>query len=83
MYHSKIIDLHTKTAATVPNSVSASSSTSELTLGRKVKHEKFGVGTIVSVSDIDGKKKLTIAFNNQGVKMLMVLTGKLRSFIVT
>ena len=61
-----------KTAATVPNSVSASSSTSELTLGRKVKHEKFGVGTIVSVSDIDGKKKLTIAFNNQGVKMLMV-----------
>ena len=57
------------------STVSSSSSpagTSELTLGRKVKHEKFGVGTIVSASDIDGKKKLTIAFNNQGVKMLMV-----------
>jgi DNA helicase-2/ATP-dependent DNA helicase PcrA len=51
--------------------------TSELTLGRKVNHEKFGVGTIVSVSEADGKKKLTIAFNNQGVKMLMVPPAKL------
>ena len=50
---------------------------SELTLGRKVKHEKFGVGTIVSASDADGKKKLTIAFNNQGVKMLMVPPAKI------
>lgn len=54
------------------SSPSSPAGTSELTLGRKVKHEKFGVGTIVSASDIDGKKKLTIAFNNQGVKMLMV-----------
>lgn len=64
-----------KSAASGVSTVSSSSSpasTSELTLGRKVKHEKFGVGTIVSASDIDGKKKLTIAFNNQGVKMLMV-----------
>ena len=64
-----------KPATSGVSTVSSSSSptgTSELTLGRKVKHEKFGVGTIVSASDIDGKKKLTIAFNNQGVKMLMV-----------
>lgn len=64
-----------KPAASGVSTVSSASSpagTSELTLGRKVKHEKFGVGTIVSASDIDGKKKLTIAFNNQGVKMLMV-----------
>ena len=64
-----------KPATSGVSTVSSSSSpagTSELTLGRKVKHEKFGVGTIVSATDIDGKKKLTIAFNNQGVKMLMV-----------
>ena len=64
-----------KPATSGVSTVSSSSSpagTSELTLGRKVKHEKFGVGTIVSASDIDGKKKLTIAFNNQGVKMLIV-----------
>ena len=69
-----------KPQGSVINSVAATSNasdTSELTLGRKVKHEKFGVGTIVSVSDIDGKKKLTIAFNNQGVKMLMVPPAKL------
>ncbi|MBM6859442.1 DNA helicase PcrA [Clostridium saudiense] len=69
-----------KPTASGVNSVASSSSSaevSELTLGRKVKHEKFGVGTIVSASDIDGKKKLTIAFNNQGVKMLMVPPAKL------
>ena len=69
-----------KPTASGVNSVASSSSSAEvsgLTLGRKVKHEKFGVGTIVSASDIDGKKKLTIAFNNQGVKMLMVPPAKL------
>ena len=70
----------TKSSEIKTSSVSTSSgaaNTSELTLGRKVNHEKFGVGTIVSVSEADGKKKLTIAFNNQGVKMLMVPPAKL------
>ncbi|SCK00921.1 ATP-dependent DNA helicase pcrA [uncultured Clostridium sp.] len=62
----------TASAVSTASSSSSPAGISELTLGRKVKHEKFGVGTIVSASDIDGKKKLTIAFNNQGVKMLMV-----------
>ena len=43
---------------------------SEATIGRKVKHDKFGVGTIVSAVDDNGDKKLTIAFDNQGIKML-------------
>ncbi|WP_195986817.1 DNA helicase PcrA [Clostridium sp. D53t1_180928_C8] len=49
----------------------------EATVGRKVKHDKFGEGTIVSIADINGDKKLTIAFNQQGVKMLMLSMAKL------
>ena len=49
----------------------------EATVGRKVKHDKFGEGTIVSVADVNGDKKLTIAFNQQGVKMLMLSMAKL------
>ena len=44
----------------------------EAVMGRKVKHPKFGIGTIVSVSK-DGKDiKLTIAFENMGIKNLLL-----------
>ena len=49
----------------------------EITMGRKVKHDKFGEGTIVAIADVNGDKKLTIAFNKQGVKMLMLSMAKL------
>ena len=52
---------------------------SEATLGRKVRHEKFGVGTIVQVQDSGNDKKLTIAFDKQGVKALMLSLAKLKS----
>lgn len=52
-------------------------SSSEVTLGRKVKHEKFGVGTIVSVAPSGDDKKLTIAFDKQGVKMLLLSLANL------
>lgn len=54
-------------------------SADEATLGRKVNHEKFGVGTIVSVQDSHGDKKLTIAFDKQGVKILMLSLAKLKA----
>lgn len=57
------------------NSVAATSSASkgmlsanEATLGRKVRHSKFGVGTIVSVVKDGSDTKLTIAFDTQGIK---------------
>lgn len=53
---------------------------SEATIGRKVKHDKFGEGTIVAVADVNGDKKLTIAFNQQGVKMLLLSMAKLELF---
>lgn len=41
-------------------------------IGQKVKHSKFGVGTIVTVTNVSGDLKLTIAFDKQGVKNLML-----------
>ncbi len=51
----------------------------EITLGRKIQHEKFGVGTIVSVQGSGDDKKLTIAFDKQGVKNLMLSFAKLKA----
>ena len=42
------------------------------TVGRKVKHSKFGLGTIITVANVGQDVKVTIAFNNQGVKHLML-----------
>ncbi|MHC1720547.1 MAG: DNA helicase PcrA [Clostridiaceae bacterium] len=40
--------------------------------GMKVKHEKFGIGTVVSISKEENDTKLTIAFDKMGVKKLML-----------
>ena len=39
--------------------------------GVKVRHSKFGIGTIVSVSKNGNDIKLTIAFDKMGIKNLM------------
>ncbi|MBD7913127.1 UvrD-helicase domain-containing protein [Clostridium cibarium] len=49
----------------------------EITMGRKVKHEKFGIGTVVSIAPSGNDKKLTIAFDKQGVKVLLLSLAKL------
>jgi len=51
---------------------------SEATLGRKVIHDKFGVGTIVAVQDSGNDKKLTVAFDKQGIKSLLLSFAKLK-----
>ncbi|KYH29301.1 ATP-dependent DNA helicase PcrA [Clostridium thermopalmarium DSM 5974] len=43
----------------------------EITPGRKVKHDKFGIGTIVSASKTANDVKITVAFDNMGIKHLM------------
>ena len=43
---------------------------SEATVGRKVKHVKFGIGTIVTVNKKGTDINLTIAFQNMGIKTL-------------
>ena len=51
--------------------------TGEAAMGRKVKHGKFGVGTIVAIQDNGADKKLTIAFDKQGIKVLMLSLANL------
>lgn len=54
------------------NSEGKSLTESEATLGRKVKHAKFGIGTIVSSAKDGSSVKLTIVFDKMGVKTLML-----------
>ncbi|WP_017416736.1 DNA helicase PcrA [Clostridium tunisiense] len=49
----------------------------EVTIGRKVKHSKFGVGTVVSVSGDNADVIVTIAFNSMGIKKLMLSSAPL------
>ena len=45
---------------------------SEATVGRKVRHSNFGVGTIVSISNSNGDTLVSIAFDNMGIKKLIL-----------
>lgn len=51
----------------------------EIKLGKKVKHSKFGLGTIVSVNKVANDVKLTIAFDKMGVKILMLSVAPLET----
>ncbi|GAA0180679.1 DNA helicase PcrA [Clostridium sediminicola] len=44
----------------------------EASVGRKVKHSNFGIGTIISVSKVEKDKKVTIAFDNMGIKQFVL-----------
>ncbi len=49
----------------------------EATIGRKVKHNRFGIGTIVSVKEDNEDIKLTIAFDANGIKTLLLNSAPL------
>lgn len=56
---------------------SSGDSTKTLTMqeaipGKKVKHEKFGIGTIITASRDGENTKLSIAFDNMGIKNLIL-----------
>ena len=44
----------------------------EVNLGDKVKHKKWGIGTIVRIEPQEDDKELTIAFDNKGLKRLLM-----------
>ncbi|MCF0146820.1 MAG: UvrD-helicase domain-containing protein [Clostridium sp.] len=60
-----------------PQKPTSTVSGDEITMGRKVKHSKFGVGTVVAIADTGSDKKLTIAFDSQGIKILMLSLANL------
>ncbi|MGL4730862.1 MAG: DNA helicase PcrA [Clostridium sp.] len=49
----------------------------DITQGRKVKHKSFGVGTVISISGSGDDRLATIAFDNQGIKKLMIAKAPL------
>ena len=58
-------------------STQSSVSSDEVTIGRKVKHSKFGVGTVVAIANAGNDKKVTIVFDNQGIKILLLSVANL------
>lgn len=44
----------------------------DLKPGAKVRHEKFGIGTIISIKGSGEKAEVTIAFDNAGIKKLVL-----------
>lgn len=62
---------------TLGESSACSATGVEIKMGMKVKHNKFGVGTVVSIVPSGNDKKLTIAFDKQGVKMLLLSLANL------
>ena len=50
----------------------------EVSAGRKVKHEKFGIGTIINAVKTGNDVKVTIAFDNMGIKQLMFSMAPLK-----
>ncbi|WP_446897688.1 DNA helicase PcrA [Clostridium sp. LBM24168] len=51
----------------------------DIKAGIKVRHNKFGIGTIVSVNKNGGDIKLTIAFDKRGIKNLMYGVAQLEA----
>ena len=45
--------------------------------GQKVRHEKFGQGTVINVEGTDNNTRLQIAFQGQGIKWLIAHLAKL------
>lgn len=46
--------------------------------GMRVLHQKFGLGTVVSVNGAGANKKATVKFDTEGVKNLMLMYAKLK-----
>lgn len=49
----------------------------ELTVGVRVKHDRFGEGQIVALEGKDGNAKATVNFDNSGIKQLLLKFAKL------
>ena len=70
---SDFFGFHFQPNTTVENKITNSTLSSDsIKVGMKVRHVKFGVGTIVSMSKAGSDVKLTIAFDKMGVKILML-----------
>ncbi len=53
-------------------------SPNDFVLGSKIFHDKFGEGKIVSVNGENDEKKVTVAFDNMGIKILAIKTAPIK-----
>ncbi|NLY66402.1 MAG: hypothetical protein GX069_02450, partial [Tissierellia bacterium] len=44
----------------------------DISTGRKVRHNKWGIGTIVQIKDSKDDKELVVAFDGVGLKRLLL-----------
>lgn len=61
-----------------PDSAFSTVSVLDLKPGQKIEHNRFGYGTIVSMSGDATGRKATIRFDNFGEKILLLAYAKLR-----
>lgn len=70
--NSHMISLRKPKENKVANKPASNVKSSEIKPGTKVKHKKFGTGTIISINGAGDNSELTIAFDKQGIKKLML-----------
>ena len=51
---------------------------SDISIGTKVKHARFGIGIVTKIEDVSANSKATINFNNIGEKTLLLKFAKLQ-----
>ncbi len=56
----------------MPKAIIKREPVSDISIGTKVKHNQFGVGMIVRIQEIENDKKVTVAFDGQGLKTLLL-----------
>lgn len=74
---SRLVRTIDRTAPVMPNILGANpvkrnKKDVDINIGDKVKHKKFGQGMVVQIKDKDKDKEITVAFDNQGIKRLLL-----------
>ncbi|GKU26454.1 DNA helicase PcrA [Clostridium folliculivorans] len=67
-----MLDAARKLKETLDSSSGGMLTKNEATMGRKIRHPKFGIGTIIKTINEGDDLKLTIAFDSQGIKTLLL-----------
>jgi len=44
----------------------------EINVGDKIRHKKFGIGTVVQIKDRDSDKEIVVSFEDEGLKRLLL-----------
>ncbi|WP_461206599.1 DNA helicase PcrA [Clostridium sp. DL1XJH146] len=74
-YEMKKTSIHTlKAKKSKPKAINMSNEVNkeDVLIGTKVKHANFGIGTVVTLSNAGNDKKVTIAFENMGIKQFIL-----------